>query len=183
MAIKPVTLGVLGVGIVVLWAGATDRSPASVLKNLFTGVNPKSSAQGTANITTDAYTSESGTSSDSNENVDSTGAAGGSVTANQAIARLLATPYGWSVGQNWSDLVSLWNRESSWNNKAQNPSSGAYGIPQALPYDKMPKSAWPPANGGSANATAQISWGLAYIKSRYGNPVNAWAHEVANGWY
>jgi hypothetical protein len=180
MAVKPVTLGVLAAGIVVLWAGATDRSPATVLKNLFTGVNPKSAAQGDNTITTDAYTSTAG---DTSDDTGDAGAAGGSATVNQGIARLLAAPYGWSIGQNWSDLVSLWNRESSWNNKAQNPSSGAYGIPQALPYTKMPKSAWPPANGGSANASAQISWGLSYIKQRYGNPINAWAHEEANGWY
>lgn len=182
MAVKPVTLGVLAAGIVVLWAGATDRSPASVLKNLFTGVNPKSAAQGGSDITTDAYTSGISDASNDSDSSESD-AAGGSAAVNQGIARLLATPYGWSVGQSWSDLVSLWNRESSWNNKAQNPSSGAYGIPQALPYTKMPKSAWPPANGGSANAGAQISWGLSYIKSRYGNPVNAWAHEETNGWY
>jgi hypothetical protein len=107
----------------------------------------------------------------------------GSAAANQNTGKLLAAAYGWSSGQNWDDLVKLWNQESGWNNQAENPSSGAYGIPQALPYSKMPKAAWPPRYGGKADPTSQISWGLSYIKGRYGSPSAAWAHEVANNWY
>jgi hypothetical protein len=33
------------------------------------------------------------------------------------------------------------------------------------------------------NAATQIRWGLGYIKGRYGSPLAAWAHEVANNWY
>ena len=33
------------------------------------------------------------------------------------------------------------------------------------------------------NAMVQIQWGLKYIKDRYGSLANAWAHEVADGWY
>ena len=78
-----------------------------------------------------------------------------------------------------SPLVKLWNRESSWNKYAYNPSSGAYGIPQAVPGSKM-------ASAGKhwrTNATTQIRWGLGYIKSRYGYPRRAWDHELAYGWY
>jgi len=102
---------------------------------------------------------------------------------NQQIGKLQAAAYGWGSGQQWTDLVQLWNRESGWNNTAENPSSGAYGIPQALPYSKMPKAAWPPRYGGRADPTAQIGWGLAYIKGRYGSPSAAWAHEGSAGWY
>lgn len=102
---------------------------------------------------------------------------------NQQIGKMLATSYGWGSGQQWNDLVLLWNQESGWNNQAENPTSHAYGIPQSLPWTKMPKAAWPPRAGGKADPTAQISWGLAYIKGRYGSPSAAWAHERAYNWY
>ncbi len=86
--------------------------------------------------------------------------------------------FGWGARQ-FSPLDKLWNRESSWNKYAYNPSSGAYGIPQAVPGSKM-------ASAGKhwrTNATTQIRWGLGYIKSRYGYPRRAWDHELAYGWY
>jgi hypothetical protein len=75
----------------------------------------------------------------------------------------------------------LWNQESGWSNTARNKSSGAYGIPQALPPSKMGAAANPP----QSSYIAQINWGLGYIKNRpgYGSPAAAWAHEVAHGWY
>jgi Transglycosylase SLT domain len=113
--------------------------------------------------------------------------ASGNVSAggaqNQAIGKLLAAGYGWSTGIQWDDLVRLWDQESGWSNTAQNPQSGAYGIPQALPYTKMPKAAWPASAGGRSDPSSQVSWGLAYIKGRYGSPSAAWAHEQANNWY
>src|SRR5262249_27562945 len=65
------------------------------------------------------------------------------------------------------------------NRLARNPTSGAYGIPQALPPSKMGAAANPPIS----SAVAQINWGLGYIKSRYGSPEAAWAHELAYHWY
>ena len=96
----------------------------------------------------------------------------------QQIAAGLLGSYGWSSSQ-FSCLVSLWNVESGWNVTATNPSSGAYGIPQALPGSKM-------ASAGAdwqTNAATQIRWGLGYIKSVYGSPCGAWGHEQADGWY
>jgi hypothetical protein len=86
--------------------------------------------------------------------------------------------YDWDSGQ-FSCLDALWTHESGWNVYARNPSSGAYGIPQALPGDKMASAGpdWP------ANAATQIRWGLTYIQGRYGSPCAAWAHEQAKGWY
>jgi hypothetical protein len=76
-------------------------------------------------------------------------------------------------------LVALWDRESHWNVYASNPSSGAYGIPQALPGDKM-ASAGP---DWATNASTQITWGLRYIVDRYSTPCGAWAHSESVGWY
>ncbi len=79
----------------------------------------------------------------------------------------------------WSDLLALWNRESGWRWDATNPSSGAYGIPQALPASKM-------ASAGAdwrTNPRTQVQWGLSYINSRYGTVHNAWQHELSSGWY
>ena len=95
----------------------------------------------------------------------------------QAIALGILTSEGMGEDQ-YSCLVSLWNRESHWNVTAENP-DGAYGIPQALPGSKM-GSAGP---DWQTNATTQINWGLGYIASRYGTPCGAWAHSQATGWY
>ncbi|MGH3097325.1 MAG: hypothetical protein ACRDMV_15180, partial [Streptosporangiales bacterium] len=90
-----------------------------------------------------------------------------------AIGRRMAAAMGW-VGSQWNALKALWTRESSWNPYAVNPKSGAYGIPQSLGHGH------PFALG---DAVAQIRWGIGYILGRYTNPVNAWQHEVAYGWY
>lgn len=95
----------------------------------------------------------------------------------QAFAQAL-TAAAWSPTE-WADLNLLWNRESGWNASADNPTSGAFGIPQALPATKM-------ASAGPDWATdpfTQIIWGIGYIQGRYGTPTAAWAHETAFGWY
>lgn len=76
-------------------------------------------------------------------------------------------------------LLPLWNAESGWNRYARNPSSGAYGIPQALPASKMGTfgSDW------TWNGYTQIRWGLSYIEGRYGSPCAAWAFFQAHNWY
>lgn len=81
--------------------------------------------------------------------------------------------------QQFECLTLLWNAESGWNHKASNRSSGAYGIPQALPGSKM-------ASAGSdwrTNPQTQINWGLRYIESRYGTPCGAWSHFKRKHWY
>ena len=96
----------------------------------------------------------------------------------QQIAQGLLGSYGWPSSQ-FSCLQPLWNAESGWNASASNPSSGAYGIPQALPGSKM-ASAGP---DWQTSAATQIRWGLGYIRSVYGSPCGAWSHEQAYGWY
>ncbi|OLT22639.1 hypothetical protein BJF81_01095 [Ornithinimicrobium sp. CNJ-824] len=96
----------------------------------------------------------------------------------RSIARSMLASYGWGDGQ-WGCLDSLWMKESGWNHTAMNPSSGAYGIPQSLPGNKMASA------GGDwqTNPATQIAWGLGYISERYGSPCNAWAHSQAVNWY
>jgi hypothetical protein len=94
------------------------------------------------------------------------------------IAEQMLGEFDWSSGQ-FSCLEALWMRESGWNVYAENPSSGAYGIPQALPASQM-DSAGP---DWRVDAVTQIRWGLGYIQQRYGAPCGAWDHEVAAGWY
>lgn len=100
-----------------------------------------------------------------------------STTTAQCIAKALLADRGWS--SQYSCLNNIYVRESGWRWNADNSASGAYGIPQSLPGDKM-------ASAGSdwqTNAATQIKWGLGYIESRYGNPCNAWAFWQAHGWY
>ena len=94
------------------------------------------------------------------------------------IAGSLMPAYHWTSWQ-FRYLNLLWMRESGWNRFAYNHSSGAYGIPQAVPGGKM-ASAGP---DWRTSARTQIIWGMGYIRSRYGNPWNAWQHELQYGWY
>jgi hypothetical protein len=96
----------------------------------------------------------------------------------QAIAFDLVSGRGWDKSE-YSCLVSLWAKESGWNQFAFNRSSGAYGIPQSLPAEKM-------ASAGAdwaTNPETQIRWGLGYIEARYGSPCAAWGHSQARNWY
>lgn len=95
----------------------------------------------------------------------------GNPSANALIGQRLAAERGW-VGPEWECLYQLWQKESNWNEKADNPNSSAYGIPQALPGSKM-------ASAGAdweTNPETQIKWGLGYIAGRadYGTPCAAW---------
>jgi len=106
------------------------------------------------------------------------GASTPDAAAAQAIAQQMLAAQGMGDDQ-FQCLVSLWNHESHWNVASQNTSSGAYGIPQALPGSKM-------ASAGAdwqTNPATQITWGLGYIDKRYGSPCGAWGHFQSSGWY
>jgi len=96
----------------------------------------------------------------------------------QAFAHELGLQLGWGQDQ-YSCLVKLWTRESNWNYLAQNVSSGAYGIPQALPGVRMATEGadW------ATNPQTQIRWGVKYIQHRYKKPCNALVHSNNLGWY
>jgi hypothetical protein len=96
----------------------------------------------------------------------------------RAIARLLLRRYGFGAGQ-FSCLNSIYMNESGWNVHADNPSSSAYGIPQALPGSKMASA----GRDWHDNPVTQIRWGLGYIKARYGSPCGAWSFKRGHGWY
>jgi hypothetical protein len=96
----------------------------------------------------------------------------------RVIAQALLAEYGWS-GDQFGCLDSLWTRESNWRVTAENPSSGAYGIPQSLPGSKMATV----ASDWRINPVTQIRWGLGYIADRYGSPCGAWGHSQGHGWY
>jgi hypothetical protein len=102
----------------------------------------------------------------------------------RSVGRIMAADRGWGTAQ-FNCLNLLWNRESMWNYRASNPTSSAYGIPQALaapggaPGSKM-------ASAGAdwrTNPVTQIKWGLDYIADRYGTPCGAWGHSQSTGWY
>jgi hypothetical protein len=96
----------------------------------------------------------------------------------EQIAERMLGQFGWSSGQ-FSCLQPLWEHESGWNMTAENPTSGAYGIPQALPASQMSSAGadW------QTDAATQIRWGLTYIQDRYGSPCGAWSHEQEVNWY
>ncbi len=94
------------------------------------------------------------------------------------VARILVSEMGWSSEQ-FSCLDSLWTKESNWRYTADNPTSSAYGIPQALPGSKMSSA----GSDWATNPVTQITWGLGYIERTYGTPCSAWSHSQANNWY
>ncbi|MFJ6724510.1 transglycosylase SLT domain-containing protein [Streptomyces sp. NPDC091281] len=91
----------------------------------------------------------------------------------QAIARQIV-PAG--QFQCFSNIV---DHESTWNYRAVNPTSGAYGLVQAYPASKMSSEGadW------RTNPATQIKWGLNYMNDRYGSPCDAWSYWQANGSY
>lgn len=98
----------------------------------------------------------------------------------KAAAQALMGDYGFGADQ-WGCLEQLWIGESGWNYKAENPSSGAYGIPQSLPASKMSSV----ADDWRTNPVTQIKWGLKYIKDAYGSPcaaLNFWNSRYPH-WY
>jgi hypothetical protein len=102
----------------------------------------------------------------------------GEFTGNRKTGCTLMVAAGYGLDQ-WPCLDKLFKRESGWNEKARNPGSGAYGIPQALPGSKMASI----AGDWQTNPATQVRWGLGYIKDRYGSPCGAWNHSENTGWY
>ncbi|WP_158863818.1 hypothetical protein [Leifsonia sp. AG29] len=98
--------------------------------------------------------------------------------AKAVAASIASSQYGWGSDQ-FQCLSNLWQKESGWNYQASNGSSGATGIPQALPGSKMAAF----GTDWATNATTQIKWGLDYISRSYGTPCSAWGHSQAVNWY
>jgi hypothetical protein len=97
---------------------------------------------------------------------------------NQVFAYIyMLHKYNWG-GKEFACLVTLWNRESGWRVNAHNP-SGAHGIPQSLPGNKMAKF----GKNWRTDPQVQIKWGLNYINNRYHTPCSALNHSYSYGWY
>jgi hypothetical protein len=99
-------------------------------------------------------------------------------SGNRAIGCALMLDAGFKLDQ-MPCLDKLWTKESGWNEKASNDSTGAYGVPQALPGDKM--AAY--GDDWKTNPATQIKWGLNYIEGRYDTPCGGWTHFQNAGWY
>lgn len=99
-------------------------------------------------------------------------------TPRQAARHLMQRRFHWKRWQ-FKYLNRLWARESGWNRYASNPYSGAYGIPQATPGNKMASA----GRNWRFSARTQILWGMRYIRARYRTPYWAWAHSRQYGWY
>ena len=98
--------------------------------------------------------------------------------AKKVAKSILLNEYGFSEKE-YKCLNSLWTKESHWNYKARNKSSGAHGIAQALPASKMNvvSTDW------RTNPVTQIRWGLRYISIRYETPCKALAKHKRSNYY
>lgn len=101
------------------------------------------------------------------------------VAASYSIAQLQAMARQMVPAGQFQCFSNIVDHESDWNYKAVNPSSGAYGMFQALPGSKMSSAGadW------RTNPATQIKWGLNYMNDRYGSPCDAWSFWQANNWY
>lgn len=168
-------IAAVSVGIVFLYGGVKGYSPIKAFENILKGKHPNEGQTANDLTASNPSTPNSGTGVFSGST---------SATGNKKIAQQLAIQMGhgdWTTGKQWSDWVSLWDGESGWSEKAYNSSSGATGIPQALPGDKM-------ASAGSdwkTNPSTQIKWGIGYIADRYGSPSAAYAAWLSRSphWY
>jgi len=109
-------------------------------------------------------------------NVKSTGGsvAPGTNAQNKSLGQKMAAAVGWT-GAQWTALNNIVMSESGWSSTVVNPTSPAAGIAQNI------NGFGPGYQRG--NAAQQIAWLISYIKTRYGNPVNAWNFHLAHGWY
>ncbi|MEU9447726.1 transglycosylase SLT domain-containing protein [Streptomyces sp. NPDC048277] len=101
------------------------------------------------------------------------------VQSSYTVAQIQAMAQQMVASGQYQCFSNIVNHESSWNYRAVNASSGAYGLFQALPGSKMSSvgSDW------QTNPATQIKWGLNYMNSRYGSPCQAWSFWQANSWY
>jgi hypothetical protein len=95
---------------------------------------------------------------------------------NKALARsMVREDYArWNTSKELKCLDQLWYRESHWNHRAVNERTGACGIPQSYPCNKMKGMGDKYGVDYRRNPWPQIAWGLQYIEERYGSPCAAW---------
>lgn len=86
--------------------------------------------------------------------------------------------YKWDNSQ-FKALNKIIIHESNWNYKSVNKYSGACGLFQAYPCNKMKKY----GKDYKTNYKVQVKWGLNYIKKRYKTPKKAWNFWLSHHWY
>jgi hypothetical protein len=169
-------LGLIGVGAILVWSGISGKKWSVVLKDLVAGKSPKS-APSTPIFDPYPASTISGVTS-TNPFTGNTGPISSSNAKNEGIVKSAASGKGWGSGAQWSALVALLTRESGFQNNAQNPTSTAFGLFQFL------DTTWAGFTyGKTADPAKQSVDGMEYIAQRYGDPINALAHENAYGWY
>jgi hypothetical protein len=163
-----------GLGVLLVWSGVSNKSFLVSARDVIQGVQPTAGPQQNLLL---GGTSSGGTSGSGTGSVAPSGGNPSSTTnaQNQALGQSMAAAYGWGSGAEWTALNNVAMRESGWDDEAANPTSDARGIAQNI-------NGWS-SDYQAGNAAQQISWMLSYIKSRYGDPVQAWNHELSNGWY
>jgi hypothetical protein len=180
MAVNGVALAAVAAGAVFVYAGAKGKSVLASVQAVISGKSPSTAAAANTitaapAVTAGAAPPAAGASGGGTVAPSGGSVSGGSNAANQALGRLMAAAYGWSAGAEWTALNNIVMSESGWDDNAANPTSNARGIAQNI-------NGWS-ASYQQGNASQQIAWLLSYIKGRYGDPINAWAFHLANGWY
>nr|WP_202425362.1 transglycosylase SLT domain-containing protein [Streptomyces sp. HUCO-GS316] len=101
------------------------------------------------------------------------------VQSSYTVAQIQAMARQMVASDQFQCFSNIVDHESSWNYQAVNPSSGAYGLFQALPAGKMESA----GSDWRTNPATQIKWGLNYMNDRYGSPCGAWSFWQAHNWY
>ena len=194
MAVSGLGVAMATAGSVLMLSGVRNVPLQATVRDLLGGKIPTASPTGAPSIgltASPAAAAGSGSSSAATAPAPSPAAATAAAKANQAIAQTMLFASGrvtWMAGQQWQDLVALWNKESGWYQLAQNPDSGAFGVAQALGHGVAGSAGkygnnYPTKAANDGDAASQIAWGLDYIAQTYGSPSAAWAHETADDWY
>ena len=184
--------GISGVGVaavfaggILVWSGVKGYSVSATFRALIAGKSPTVepitnpiSASGLFSPISSLFSLGSLTGSSGGSTATLVSSTGGSVSGsaaqNKALGMRMASAAGWT-GAQWTALNNIVMAESGWNANAANPTSDARGIAQNI-------NGWGP-NYQAGNAAQQIAWLISYIKTRYGNPVNAWNFHLSHGWY
>lgn len=153
-------------------ASARDEAPSVTLEPTPTPTSSPSSST-TASPETDSADSNSTDSTSSG----SAAIVGDDPASIKALAQQLLAEAG--LSGEWSCFDYIITHESNWNPYAENPSSGAYGLPQSLPGNKMASI----ADDWATNPATQIKWAIGYMNDVYGSPCGAYSFWLANSHY
>lgn len=194
-----ISVASIGAGVLLVYAGLKNKSVLSELQGLIRGQSPAQAAPGAGAIQQIVQADVTGPTA-----ADNTGSAAGVISggsipsgSGQQALQAAAAAHGWGSGAQWQALSNVEMAEAGFNPNATNPSSGAYGLAQALGHGNGAATQGSVTNeyGGfgltdaqakaanSGDAGAQAVWMCNYIAAVYGTPENAWSHEQSFHWY